>query len=51
MKFADFLNNLSSAMSQHKTAMEKLQDALSDVNAASDAINTAVSTGRLADFG
>jgi hypothetical protein len=44
MKLADFLNSFSSAMSQHKTAMEKLQDAINDVNTAGDSISTAVSS-------
>ena len=44
MKFADFLNSFSSAMSQHKTAMDKLQDAINDVSSANDAINTSVSS-------
>jgi hypothetical protein len=44
MKFADFLNSFSSAMSQHQTAMEKLQDAVNEVSAANDAINTSVSS-------
>jgi hypothetical protein len=44
VKLADFLNNFSSALSQHKTAMEKLQDAINDVNTSSEAINTAVSS-------
>jgi hypothetical protein len=44
VKLADFLNSFSSAMSQHKTAMEKLQDAINDVNTSSDVINTTVSS-------
>jgi hypothetical protein len=44
VKFADFLNSFTSAMSQHNTAMEKLQDAINDVNTANDAVNTSVSS-------
>jgi len=44
VKLADFLNSFTSAVSQHKTAMEKLQDAINDVNTANDAINTSVSS-------
>jgi aspartate ammonia-lyase len=44
VKLADFLNSFSSAMSQQKTAMEKLQDAINEVNMANDAISTTVSS-------
>jgi hypothetical protein len=51
MKFADFLNNLSTAMGQHKTATQKLTSAMEEVNAANDQLNTAIASFGDIDLG